>query len=136
MDREITDIDEANFYYYTLSVEVYNDSGKPRILREISIDYAKKTCFREKMVMKSTPDDATTSYHSAGAIRYEKIVARNINPNEIITLELRCGFAKEANGLSLRKEANRVYFVYRDARNRQHKKLIRKLEAQRRDIDE
>ena len=40
MDREITDIDEANFYYYTLSVEVYNGSGKPRILREISIDYA------------------------------------------------------------------------------------------------
>ena len=127
-DERTEDIRDAKRYIFDLEIEVYNNSHVPKIARDICVVFTKKKRFhKNKLLLRCTPNDQATAHHAGGGTQYNKVAAKNVAPNEIITLTLHHGFIQEDNPFTFREQANRVYLEYKDAKNHINRILIKKL---------
>ena len=112
--------DEAKLFMYYLTLDLYNSSGEPKIMRKIEVAY-----FRDKHeLFRDTPDDDSTG-RSNGAIRfYDKILPITIPAKTVYTIKLHGGFWDSEDKFSQIWETNKVMLAYRDDRDKEKKIII------------
>lgn len=112
--------DEAQFYSYTVHLDVYNSCGETKIMRNIQLVFFKN----KKEIYRSVPNDETTRRVSCGLVRYDEIVPLNIFPKTVTTLELYNCISKEEFDFIL--ETNKIFLSYIDENNKKKKVFIKK----------
>lgn len=116
-----TCIEETTFYSYDLSVDIYNSSAEPRIMRDVRIVFND----RKNDVETSFPNDEQTKRVVYGSYFYEGLEALTIPAKSVINLKLRDGKNKDNTASLYIWKAKKVFFVYRDYKNKQHRILIK-----------
>ena len=111
--------ENPDHYEYKMTLEIHNSSNTPKIIRDVRIAFRKK----KKDLIVATPKDSST-LHTSGPVRYcDDIGSLNIPANEIITIEL--------EGININvpliREADSVWLVFKDYRNKTQRRLIKKL---------
>lgn len=111
--------ENPDHFEYKMTLEIYNSSNTPKIVRDVRIVFRKK----KKDIIIATPKDSTT-LHTSGPIRYcDDIGSFNIPSNEVITIKL--------EGININvpliREADSVWLVFKDYRNKTKRRLIRKI---------
>ncbi len=114
--------EEAKLYAYYLTLDIYNSSCEPQIMRTIEV------CFfnDNQELFRDTPDDDST-VRSNGPIRcYDKILPVTIPAKTVYTVKLHGGFWDSDEEFSHIWKANKVMMTYRDRRNKEKRILIKK----------
>ncbi len=114
--------EEAKLYSYHFSLDLYNSSGEPRIMRRIEVAFSEN----RKELFRDTPKDDSTG-HSSGPVRfYDDILPITIPAKTVITVRLHGGFWNSEEYFSKIWSTKKVFLKYRDARDREKRVLIKK----------
>lgn len=114
--------DEAKHYMYHFTIDLYNSSGDPQIMRKIEVAF-----FRDKEeLFRDTPKDDSTG-RSSGVIRfYDEVLPITIPAKTVSTMKLHGGFWDSDERFSQIWRANKIVLTYRDSRNKEQRNLIKK----------
>ena len=113
-------IEQTECYGYNLSLDIYNNSGTTKIMRNIEVVFGKGKI----ELSQSIPKDDSTRRHSGPASFYDEIEPINIPPKTVIKVDMHEGFWKDA--LSFIWETDRVFLRYANEKNKKKKVLIKK----------
>ena len=97
-------------YKYKMTLEIYNSSGIPRILRDIKVVFRK----RNKVLQSDTPKDESKEHSSKALYYYEDIGAYNVPANEIMTITLLGYYSKKKSPISFLREADSIWLEYKN----------------------
>ena len=114
-------INEAKLYMYYFTLDLYNSSGEPQIMRKIEVAFYndKEELFRD------TPEDDSTG-RSNGPLRfYDKVLPLTIPAKTVYTLRLHGGFWDSDERFSKIWETNNIAITYRNYRNKEQKVIIK-----------
>ena len=114
--------DEAKLYIYHFTIDLYNSSGDPQIMRKIEVAF-----FRDKEeLFRDTPKDDSTG-RSSGVIRfYDEVLPITIPAKTVSIMKLHGGFWDSDERFSQILRANKIVLTYRDSRNKEQRNLIKK----------
>jgi len=77
--------EKATYYIYNLTLDMYNSSSNPKIMRNIFIQFYENN----KLIYKEVPDDENTEFYNSASTFYKKIKPININPKSVLQVKLR-----------------------------------------------
>lgn len=117
-----TSIDQTQCYDYKISIDLYNSSGETKIMRDISIVFANN----KNVLFKSTPKDNETKQVKYRIAYFDEITPLNIPAKSVINLNLHDGVWNDDASTFFIWKTNRVYFTYKDERNRIKRVPIKK----------
>lgn len=105
---------DAQTYRYSATVEIYNSSRNPNIIRDVHIVFRanKATLF------STVPDDDSTGRQSGPVRFYDEIGAYNIPGNGVVTIKLHGAFSKNNNDLMFLRSADGIWIEYKDGKNK------------------
>ncbi|MCM3257084.1 hypothetical protein M3664_04715 [Paenibacillus lautus] len=105
--------DEANFLRVELTLEVYNSSDTPKILRDVNLVFYNG----KRKILSVEPEDKSTERFAAASFHRDKFGFTNIKPKEIISINLvyNCYDQKILDQI---KRSNKVYLESRDYKNK------------------
>ena len=114
--------EEAKLYMYHFTLDLYNSSGEPQIMRKIEVAF-----FHDKEeLFRDTPEDDSTG-RSSGPLRfYDEVLPITIPAKTVYTVKLHGGFWDSDNRFSQIWRANKIMLTYRDCKDREQKVLINK----------
>jgi hypothetical protein len=108
--------EKATYYTYHLTLDIYNCSSIPKIMRNISIQFYKDN----KLIYKEVPDDENTEFYSCASYHYKKTKPININPKSVMQVKLRsCIDDKD-----IFCNFDSIWFVYSNDKNKLKRKLV------------
>ena len=112
--------EEAKLYMYHFTLDLYNSSGEPQIMRKIEV-----TFFHDKdELFRDTPEDDSTG-RSSGPLRfYDEVLPITIPAKTVYTVKLHGGFWDSDNRFSQIWRTNKIMLTYRDSKDREQKVLI------------
>lgn len=117
-------IEKTTNYTYKLSMDLYNNSDKTRIMRNIRI------CFLndKKILYNSIPkDDPTKKVNSNISFwSYENISSINIPPKTVLRMYLHDSFIKDKGDLDFIWNSNSIFLIYTNEKNKEKRVLIKK----------
>lgn len=113
--------EEAAYYTFRVSFDLYNSSGNTKIMRNIEIVFNDG----KKDIEKVKPDDEATKRYSHPMTFYDKVEPINIPPKVVIKLNLRDGVWNTDGKLDFVWKTKKVYLVYSDEKNKIRRKLIK-----------
>lgn len=105
------------FFNYYFTMEIYNSSRLPKIIRNGKILF----CKDEKPLKAFTPKDGSTGKKVQNSTLYSDLNAVCVPATNVITLGLLGNIMGDEKGLSFLEDANEVYFQYNDEKNRTRK---------------
>ena len=114
--------EEAKLYMYHFTLNLYNSSGEPQIMRKIEITFFhdKEELFRE------TPEDDSTG-RSSGPLRfYDEVLPITIPGKTVFTVKLHGGLLDSDKRFSRIWKTNKIMLTYRDRSNKEKNVLIKK----------
>jgi hypothetical protein len=111
---ECRNYDEAEYYHYSLSVDIYNSSRDTRILRDIKLIFKDgiKDCF------VSIPKDEATRKNAFPAVYYDDISILNLPAKSAINIELHGGLNHKNDNWKYLSQTKNVLLEYVDEKNR------------------
>ena len=120
----VTLLDDAIYFEYRCTIEIYNGSSKTKIIRAAQLLF----CSGKTILMKVVPRDISKSIYNGPAVFYKDIGAYNIPANQIITIPLTGSLMKKEQGLDWLSKVDRILFEYIDERNHKRTVLLKKLD--------
>ena len=120
--KDSTNIEETEYYSYQLSLDIYNSSTEPRIMRDIRIVFNN----RKKDIEFSIPEDDKTKRTHGGMWFYDCLEPLTIPAKSVLQLELHNGKSKKENKGLYIWETKKIFLKYRNNKNRQKKVLLNK----------
>ena len=115
------DQDVAQFYSYSISIDLHNSSGDPRIMRKIELSFSNGKC----ELFRITPDDDNTGRRIGPMRYYDKIRPLTIPAKSVVTVNLHGGLWESEDLFSKIWETKEVYLIYKDDKNKEVKVLIK-----------
>ena len=114
--------EEAKLYMYHFTLDLYNSSGEPQIMRKIEI-----TFFHNKEeLFRDTPEDDSTG-RSSGPLRfYDEVLPITVPAKTVYTVKLHGGFWDSDKRFSQIWRTNKIMLTYRNCKNKERKVLINK----------
>lgn len=113
-------IEKTQSYGYYLSLDLYNNSGTTKIMRNIDIVFASD----KKELIRSVPRDDSTKRYSSHTTIYDTIEPINIPPKTVLKIDMHEGYWEDS--LSFIWEVDRVFLKYTNEKNKSKKILIKK----------
>ncbi len=108
-----TSIDQTEDYSYSTSLDLYNSSGKTKIMRNIEIVFSNG---KEELYC-STPKDYATKRIGGAFINYNDIMPINISPKSIIHIELLNWLSDSDDTLKYIWDTTHIYLRYINEKN-------------------
>lgn len=105
---------EAEYYNYNLSLDIYNSSRETRIMRNIQVVFMD----RKSLLFSSVPMDDATKRFSHPLVHYDEISVVNIPAKSVVAVEMHAGLNKSCEEWGYFSKANRVTLVYIDEKNK------------------
>lgn len=107
-------LEEAIYYFFDVSLDIYNRSSIPKIMRNVKIQFYKG----KSLIYEEVPDNTDTERFEAGAYHYDKIESINILPKMIfrINLKLRINI-DEGNKFNTINYFDNAWLVYYNNKN-------------------
>lgn len=112
--------DSSESYTYHASIDIYNSSAFPMIMREIEIVFFKD----KKELFRDVPQDDLTKKISGSFSSYDDISAITIPAKSVYSVRLHGGFWNNDDRFKKIWNTNRVILTYRDKRNKLRKQII------------
>ena len=110
---DITSIEQTEYYGYELKLDLYNNSSKTKIMRNIEIEHLQN----KKVVLRQTPHDkALREPRNYGCVDHD-IGVLNISPNQVLQFTL-CNVYNKQNGIENLWQSDRVRLSYMNEKNR------------------
>lgn len=104
---------EASFFKTELTLEIYNSSDTPKILRDVKLVF-----YNGKSKMLSADlDDKSTERIAASSLRRDKMGLINIKPKEIMSVSL-VYYCHDQDVLGQIKKSDKIYLESRDYKNK------------------
>ena len=107
-------IEQTDYYGYKLTLDLYNASGTPKIMRNLTVVFSDG----KHDLFKSIPKDDETRRSSGPAFFYDDVGPINIPPKRIIQLSLHSGAHKRDGGLDFIWKTKKVYLTYTNEKNK------------------
>jgi len=114
-------IEETQVYSYKLFLDVYNSSAETLIMRDIRIAFNDG----KKDVHISVPQDDRTRRNSGPMSFYDNILPVNIPPKSVLQLHVHDGEWNQDHKMDFIWETERVFLLYKDMKNKEHRFLIK-----------
>lgn len=114
--------EEAEYYQYNLSVDVYNSSRETRIMRDICIAFMDK----KELCFTSIPQDDSTERSGHHRVYYEDISVVNIPAKSVAAIDLHGGLNSGNDEWKHLSNSNRIMIMYSDEKNKRKKVEIYK----------
>ena len=112
--------EEAEYYHYNLSLDIYNSSCETRIMRDIHVLYMDKS----KKLFLSNPKGNATRGSSHSLVQCDEISVVNIQAKSVAASDLRGGLNNGKEEWRFLSCADRVMLMYIDEKNRREKVLV------------
>lgn len=116
--EESTSKEQTEYYEYRLSLDLYNSSGEPKIMRNIKILFMEN----KRKLFESSPKDDATKRIGHPVVFYDDVSVVNVPAKTVIKLNLHSGFWKERKQENMRFDAlwksNRIYLQYTNENNK------------------
>ncbi|WP_054956489.1 hypothetical protein [Paenibacillus dakarensis] len=103
----------ANFFGIELTLEIYNSSDTPKILRDVKLAFYNG----KHKKLSVDPEDKSTERYAAASMWRDKFGLINIKPKEIISVSL-VYHCNDQDTLNQIKKSNKVYLESRDYKNK------------------
>ena len=116
--------DEAEHFIYSLSIDIYNSCGDPKIMRQIEVVFFKG----KRELFRIDPLDDRTMHRSGPMNLFDKLKPLTIPAKTVDTVKLHGGFSLSKEKYSKIWDVNKIMLVYRDGRNKEKRVLITKKE--------
>lgn len=119
-----TSIEQTKYYSYHLTLDLYNSSASPKIMRNIKILFS-----NDATVLKSSiPYDDSTRHGGVNysPVYYDEISPLNISPKSVLTINLHNGEWQEGSSLNYIWDTSSIYLQYNDEKNKVKTILIKK----------
>lgn len=118
--RPSLSIGQTESYVYHLSLDLYNNSGTTKIMRNIEIVFAAD----KTELSRSVPKDDATRRYSGPANFYDAVEPINIPPKTVLKIDLHEGYWKDS--LNFIWKVDRVFLRYTDGKNKTRTLPIKK----------
>lgn len=105
---------------YEFKFQLYNTSESKKILRDIKIKFVSGNS-----VIETIPKDSNTRRAYAGGFTCDEINIINVNPKEIIEVNIEGYLSKSTEDIKKFKSIDKVYMLAKDSNNRTVKKIIK-----------
>ena len=105
------------YFNYDITIEVYNSSRLPKIIRDGKIAFYKN----EKLLLESIPRDKSRETKYVTSSTYGELLAFCVPATDVVTLDLLGNIMSDKNGFPELEKANEVYFEYKDEKSRTRK---------------
>ena len=102
------------FFHYSLSLELYNSSRLPRMIRNGKVVFCKDDVCLKEFIPKDRARE-TKIQHSR---IHEDLTAFCVPASGVLTLDLLGTIMGDSEGFPFLEEANEVYFQYNDEKNK------------------
>lgn len=111
-----TNIEQTKYYSYHLSLDLYNSSASPKIMRNIKILFSNDT----SVLKTSIPYDDSTKQGGVNftPVYYDKVSPINISPKSVLTINLHNGEWEENGTLNYIWQTTSVNLQYCDEKNK------------------
>lgn len=107
-------IEQTDYYGYKLTLDLYNASGTPKIMRNLTVVFSDG----KQDLFKSVPKDDETRRSSGPAFFYDDVGPINIPPKRIIQMRLHNGAHKRDGGLDFIWKTKKIYLTYTNEKNK------------------
>ena len=114
--------EEAEYYQYNLSFDIYNSSRETRIMRDICIAFMDK----KELCFTSIPQDDSTERSGHHRVYYEDISVVNIPAKSVVAIDLHGGLNSGNDEWKHLSNSNRIMIMYSDEKNKRKKVEIYK----------
>lgn len=105
------------FFNYDFTIEIYNSSRLPKIIRNGKIVF----CKDEEPLKEFTPHDKSREKKYVTSSTFGELLAFCVPATGVLTLDLLGTIMGGEEGFSFLENANEVYFQYNDEKNRTRK---------------
>ena len=106
--------EEARWYSYELSIDLYNSSGDSKIMREISIGFFQD----RKLVFTKIPLENSNVGKDGVTPAYENVRPLTIPSKSVLNIRLHGGIHDEDEKFNMLCEVNRIVLLYKNERNK------------------
>ena len=114
--------EEVKRYRYYFTLDLYNSSGEPQIMRKIEVAF-----FHDKEeLFRATPKDDSTGHSRGPLLCYDEVLPITIPARTVYTVKLHGGFGYPDNRFSQIWRTNKIMLTYRDRKDKERKVLINK----------
>ncbi len=113
---------EAKYYHYNLSLDIYNSSRETRIMRNIQVVFMD----RKSLLFSSVPMDDATKRYSHPLVHYDAISVVNISAKTVVAIDMHAGFNNSDEEWERLSKANRIVLIYKDEKNKKKAVVIKK----------
>ena len=107
--------EEAEYYYFNLSIDVYNSSRETKIMRDIRVLFFDK----KKLLFSITPMDDAIIRTGDSSARFKEISVVNIPARSVVTINMHKAMNYSDKEWGLLSFAGRVMFSYMDDKNKE-----------------
>lgn len=114
--------EEAKMYGYNIKLDLYNNSGEPKIMRKLEVVFYQD----KRELFRDTPKDDSTCRNSGGLRFYDEILPITVLAKTVSTLKLHGGFWYSEDRFSKLWDANSIFLTYRNEQNREKKVLLKR----------
>ncbi|WP_099467810.1 hypothetical protein [Konateibacter massiliensis] len=116
-------IEQTESYSYRLALDLYNDSGETKIMRNVEIVFAKN----KEVLYCSVPKDEATGRTSHPMAYYDDVLPINIPPKTVLHIELFKGVWKSNTSLDFIWKTTSVFLRYVNENNKKVSVMINKV---------
>lgn len=115
-------IEQTESYNYELSLDLYNNSGEMKIMRNIKVVFSNS----KNELYQSIPKDDATRRISHPMVFYDEVLPINIPSKSVINIKLHNVVWNKNGSLDFIWNTNSIFLRYTDEKNKDKKILIKK----------
>ena len=116
-----SNVESTILYSYNFCIDVYNSSAEPLIMREIKVAFSDG----KKDIQIDLPKDERTRRNNGVISFYDNLESVTIPAKSVLHFKLRNGMYKEKNCDLYIWKAKKVFLLYKDKKNKQHRILLK-----------
>ncbi len=117
---EIKSADQLQFYSYKSSLDIYNSSSEPRIMRDVHVIFTNK----KVTLLSGVPFDAESLHGDSRLPFYNEITPITVSAKSAVRIKIRNSEQSGEGRESFIWNTKRIYLTYRNEKNRLKRVLI------------
>lgn len=122
--KQCSDRNSASCYNYSVSLDIYNSGGDPKIMRDIKIVLNDG----KNDLLSNTPFDNATMTNTFPGRYYEKVEPLNIPPKAVITLDLHDTIDNKNDEFNFIWKTKKIFLTYTNEKNKSKKVLLKNVD--------